>query len=210
MKVLAWVAYVSRLFWPYRRIWEDDDEFRDAVEWAKRYVPRQDASYGVVADYSEQMYRQYLEHIDSIDQKANELSKFAIIGGTLIASVSAVVRPQIAASPWAIWVFVAAIVGFVGAIALSIISTKPGDVSTPVTVRELLGIREDTRLANDGQVEALIAASRHCAMIGLRLICREKSWRYAWAAVLVLVALGSVAVGAVLMAATCIVRPAGA
>jgi hypothetical protein len=73
------------------------------------------------------------------------------------------------------WWFSAAFLCFLGAIVLAVVARRPTLQATPGDVRDVLEFVEDFRIHDRFQIEALLAASFHCAVVGTRPLIRWKA-----------------------------------
>ncbi|MGD9856348.1 MAG: hypothetical protein AB7U20_15490 [Planctomycetaceae bacterium] len=149
---------------------ESDENFQDAVAWAREFTPDADKdAYSTALDHAHRKYALSVDHFDAIDKKTDELMKTAItLTALLVAAVKAL---EFEVTSW----FYGAFACFLGAIILAVIARRLTLPETPGNVREVLGFVEDFRIHDRYQVEALLAASFHCAVVGTQPLIRWKA-----------------------------------
>ena len=149
---------------------ERDSPFDETTTWAREFTPEPDKeSYSTALDHAHRKYALSVDHFDAIDRKTDDLMKTAVtLTALLIAAVKAL-QVDFAGS------FYAAFACFIASIALAVISRRPTLPETPGSVREVLGFVEDFRIQDRYQIEALLAASFHCAVVGTQPLIRWKA-----------------------------------
>ncbi len=174
----AW--YVPHKLWIMAPAIDQDSKFLEAQTWAKQFTPEADkSSYSTALDHAHRKYSLSVDHFDAIDKKTDDLMKTAVtLTALLVAAVKAL---EIELGGW----FYTAFACFIAAIVLCVISRRPTLPQTPGNVREVLGFVEDFRIKDSFQIEALLAASFHCAVVGTQPLIRWKSQQLTRATVLV-------------------------
>jgi hypothetical protein len=162
--------YVPDLTWVSAPPFESDASYLAAVAWAREFSPEAGKdSYSAALQHANQKYSTSLGHFDALDKKADDLMRTAVtVAALLVAAVKAF---DVEMSGW----MVAAFLCFLAAVVVSAIARRPGLQATPGEIREVLGFAEDFRISDRFQVEALVAASLHCAVVGMEPAIRWKS-----------------------------------
>lgn len=168
--------------WFVAPVLQDDADYQDAVRWAREFTPEPNKdSYSVAYEHAKRKYDQSVAHFDALDKKADELMKTAVtIAALLVGAIKAI---DVNVTPWLVGAFPA----FLGTIILSAITRRPTLQATPGSVHEVVGFVEDFRIRDPHQVEALVAASLRCAVVGTRMSIRWKSNQVSRATVLFVV-----------------------
>ena len=99
------------------------------------------------------------------------------IAALLVGAIKAL---DVNVTPWLVCAFLA----FLGTIIVSAITRRPTLQATPGSVHEVLGFVEDFRIHDRHQIEALVAASLRCAIVGTQLAICWKSNQISRATVL--------------------------
>ena len=129
-------------------------------------------------DHAKRKYDQTVTHFDAIDKKADDLMKSAVtIAALLVGAIKAL---GVDVTGWLICSFLA----FLSTIILAAIARRPTLQATPGSVHEILGFVEDFRIRDRHQIEALVAASLRCAIVGTQLSIQWKSDQVSRATVL--------------------------
>ena len=165
--------------WFVAPAFHDDADFQNAVLWAREFTPERDKeSYSVACEHAKRKYDQTVAHFDALDKKADDLMKTAVtIAALLVGAIKAL---EVGITIWLISAFLA----FLGTIILAAIARRPTLQATPGSVHELMGFVEDFRIHDRYQIEALVAASLRCAIVGTSLSIRWKSNQLSRATVL--------------------------
>jgi hypothetical protein len=149
---------------------ESDGPYQEAVVWAREFTPVADKnSYSAALDHAHRKYALSVDHFDAIDKKTDDLMKTAVTLTALL--VGAVKALQIDLTWW----FTASFLCFIAAIILTVIARRPTLAETPGRVRDVLEFVEDFRIQDRYQIEALLAASFHCAVVGTQPLIRWKA-----------------------------------
>lgn len=148
----------------------DDVAYQQAVAWAREFTPEPGKdSYSVAFEHAKRKYDENVAHFDALDKKADELMRTAVtIAALLVGAIKAL---DVTVTPWLIGAFLA----FLGTIIVSAIARRPTPQATPGSVQEVLRFVEDFRIQDRHQIEALVAASLRCAIVGTQLAIRWKS-----------------------------------
>lgn len=164
--------------WIWLRSWvvppspQFDSETIAASNWALDYAPQgQEDVYPLAAEFAKQQYAQSVATYDSLDRKADELIRLTttIIGAILTVRASKFVTfhypfiSNLALVPTAISVFT------------TMNAKTPGRASTPMTPRDLLAVADLAIKPAPHQIEGVIAASHHVAMLGMRTMTTWKA-----------------------------------
>lgn len=149
---------------------EQDAPYRDAVGWAREFTPEADKdSYSVAYEYAKRKFDQSVAHFDALDKKADELMRTAAtIAALLVAAIKAL---DVNVTGW----MIAAFALFLLTIILAAITRRPTLQATPGSVREVLDFVDDFRIHDRHQIEALVAASLRCAIVGTQPAIKWKS-----------------------------------
>lgn len=156
--------------WIFAPSAEADANFQNAVAWAREFTPEADKqSYSTALDHAHRKYALSVDHFDAIDKKTDELMKTAVTLTTLLVAAAKALEIELT------WWFYAAFACFLGAIVLAVITRRPTLPETPGNVREVLSFVDDFRIHDHFQIEALLAASFHCAVVGTQPLIRWKA-----------------------------------
>jgi hypothetical protein len=167
-RVPEWV--IPSRSWLYAPAIETDAAYQDAIAWARDFTPEADRdSYSAALDHAHRKYTLSIDHFDAIDKKTDDLMKTAVTLTALL--VGAVKALEIELTWW----FTAAFLCFISSIVLSVIARRPTLPETPGRVRDVLEFVEDFRIQDRFQIEALLAASFHCAVVGTQPLIRWKA-----------------------------------
>lgn len=164
--------------------WSRDADYARTKAWVKNYKPLPGKPYTQAHDYAVWRYALVRDHWDSLDNKANDITKYAaavvaVIG--VIASLhpcNSVQKPLLGAG-WLVASLALSVIAF----AIAVLARKPSGVSIGGDAKELLDFAEDSRITDEKQLDALVAASLHLATVGLRLSTTQKSRLVNWALV---------------------------
>lgn len=156
-----------------------DAPYREAVNWTREFTPQPDKdSYSVAYEYAKRKYDQSVAHFDALDKKADELMRTAVtIAALLVAAIKAL---DVDVTGWVI----GASLAFLATVILAAITRRPTLQATPGSVREVLDFVDDFRIHDRHQIEALVAASLRCAIVGTQPAIRWKSNQISRATVL--------------------------
>jgi len=130
-----------------------------------------EAVYPVVARFAEHQYDQTVATFDGLDRKADELIRLttAISGAILTVAASRFVSfhfpvlAYLALAPTALSVFTA------------MSARTPGGTATPITPRDLLGDADLEIKPAAYQIESVVAAPLHVALLGMRMMTTWKA-----------------------------------
>lgn len=149
---------------------ELDAPYRDAILWAREFTPQAEKdSYGVAYEHAKRKYDRSVAHFDALDKKADELMRTAVtIAALFVAAIKAL---DVNVTGWTIGAFAM----FLLTIVLAAITRRPTLQATPGSVREVLDFVDDYRIHDRHQIEALVAASLRCAIVGMQPAIRWKS-----------------------------------
>ena len=149
---------------------EADVDYQGAVAWARDFTPDPGKdSYSAALDHAKRKYDQGVSHFDGLDRKADELVRHATTIAALF--VPAIMAFEIQVTGWLTLSFLS----FLLTAALAAIARRPTPQPTPGSVREVLGFVDDFRIRDRFQIEALLAASIHCASVGLAVLILWKA-----------------------------------
>jgi len=151
--------------------------------WASAYEPQGGRHYEDAKDYALWRYELAQSHWDDLDKKADDIAKYAALVVTAVGAVGTVAVSQLCHLQAQSILWLLPSVGMsVIAFALAIIARSPTLLPIPGNAHLLLGFAEDPRIADAGQMMALVAASLHAATVGLRVVVKEKARRVTLAA----------------------------
>ena len=149
---------------------DDDLDYQAADAWAREFTPEPGKeAYGIALEHAKRKYDEAVGHFDMLDKKADELMRTAVtIAALLVAAIRAL---DVEVSIW----LVLALVFFLLTTIVAAITRRPTLQATPGSVHEVLGFVDDFRIRDRHQIEALVAASLRCAIVGTQLAIRWKS-----------------------------------
>lgn len=161
---------IPSLEWLRAPSFEQDAAYRQSVVWAREFTPESGKdSYSVAYEHAKRKYDQSVAHFDALDKKADALMRTAVtIAALLVGAVKAL---DVSVTGWMIGAFLL----FLATIVISAITRRPTLHATPGSVHEVLGFVDDFRIHDRHQIEALVAASLRCAIVGTQLAIRWKS-----------------------------------
>lgn len=162
--------YLPKKSWIIAPPFEQDAQYQEAVAWAREFSPEPGKeAYGAALQHAKEKYGNSVSHFDALDRKADDLMKISVtVAALLVAAVRAL---QVEMTSGLIGAFLC----FLAAVILCAIARRPSLQATPGSTREVLGFVEDFRIRDRFQIEALLAASLHCAAVGIQPQIRWKS-----------------------------------
>jgi hypothetical protein len=167
-QVPAWV--IPSRSWLYAPAIERDAAYQEAIAWARDFTPEAEKEwYSTALDHAHRNYTLTVDHFDAIDRKTDDLMKTAVTLTALLVGAVKALNIELT------WWFSVAFVCFLAAIVLAVMARRPTLQATPGDVREVLGFVEDFRINDRYQIEALLAASFHCAVVGTQPLIRWKA-----------------------------------
>ena len=153
------------------------EKYQEELQWAHQYEPAEKVGYVAALDHAEAYYKLVVDSFDVLDAKANSLVQTA---GAMTLVITA--TAQLAARhpetlkgtlAWAL----PSLAFFVLTVILAVSAQMAGTQTAPTSPRQILEIAANPRIQNEDQVRALVAASLHCAALGLGLATRSKARR---------------------------------
>lgn len=176
---MNWISLGVRS-WIWLRSWawalarHFDSVAIDATDWAQDYTPQgNDEVYSLIADFAQHQYDQEVVTYDGLDRKADELIRLTttISGAILTAAASKFVAFH---HPWFAYIALAPT-------ALSVFTAMrartPGGWATPVSPRDLLAVADLDLKPAPHQIQSVIAASLHVALLRMRTATTWKALR---------------------------------
>ena len=163
-----------------------DSDFLEASRWAQGYAPQGDQDvYEIIAEQAQVQYDLLVAIAEGLDKKADELVKFTTaIAGTataLVASGKLTVQEPI---PAAIALFAAIVSTY-----FAIRARTPIDTPTPINPRDLLKVADLAVHPKPHEIRAVLSASYHVAILGMRTLTTWKAGLMARSTVLFFVGL---------------------
>jgi hypothetical protein len=162
--------YVPSKTWLIAPPFEQDERYRDALQWGRDFSPEPDKdSYSAALEFAKKKCENNVSHFDGLDKKADDLMRISVtVAALLVAAVRAL---EVKMTAW----LIASFLCFLFAVILCAIARRPTIQATPGSVREVLGFVEDFRIRDRFQTEALLAVSLHCAVVGIQPQIRWKA-----------------------------------
>jgi hypothetical protein len=160
--------------WVYPPSPHFDSEFIGANSWAEGYLPQGDpAAYGRVSKFAEAQYAFMIDLSEGLDKKADEQVRFMItIVGAVTAAAAAKLFKVEGIRPIPASVALACICL---AIYAAIRARTPQSNATPMSPRDLLKVTDLASKPTLEQIESVIAASHHVAILGMRSLTTWKA-----------------------------------
>lgn len=164
--------------WIWLRSWvvapspQFDSETITASQWALGYAPHgSEEVYSRIAEFSEHRYTHLVDTYDSLDRKADELVRLTttISGAILTAAATKYVAFH---RPWVAYI---ALAPTVLSVFTAMMARTPGGVATPIAPRDLLAVADLDVKPKPHQIESVIAASLHVAILGMRTVTTWKA-----------------------------------
>jgi hypothetical protein len=178
--------------------WQREDDYLDAIAWAKLYEPPAGRQYALAHDFALWRYGIAREHWNDLDRKADDNARYA---GAIVAGAG-VLGPLVlryAEQPSdRTWLLIPAVVIAFLAMAAAIVARRPMQLAIPGNARQFLGFAEDERIVDDQQVRALLGASLHTATVGMRAAVYVKARQVALSSWLLAISLLCLALPVVL------------
>ncbi len=166
--IRSWIWLRSWVFPPSVRF---DSEFIEATRWAEGYSPQNPGEvYARVSKFAESQYQYMTSLSDGLDKKADDLLRFmtTIMGVVIAAGAGRLITFE---RPWAALLSL-------GPISLALIAAirirTPQSTTTPMNPRELLKIADLKSTPTAEQLESVLAASYHVAILGMKSLT---SWK---------------------------------
>lgn len=172
----------------YEDILRSNPDFDNALSWARAYRPSPGAEYGKIAEYALRRYEDRMKTFGELDAKATEAMKYSSAFVAFVGAIATVFQltPDVDLGRTPVVFIGLSLFCFILSAVFAVYARMPMDVPEPGSTRQFLRIAADTRITDERQVVALIAAARHCAVVGLGIVIREKARRVAWATTMAL------------------------
>ena len=146
--------------------------FLDASQWARDYLPTgQDEVYALISPYAQNQYDYMVAVSDALDKKADDQLRYMwTLSAGLIAAWGA---------KWV--VFERPCFAFIGLILASLalvtafVSKRPVGNTTPMNPRGVLAVADHKSRPSKPQLESVIAASYHVAIVGMKILTKWKA-----------------------------------
>jgi hypothetical protein len=180
--VRSWFWLRSLALAPSRQF---DSVTLDATDWARNYAPQgNDDVYSLIAEFAQHQYDQEVVTYDGLDRKADELIRLTttISGAILTAAASKFVAFH---HPYAAYI---ALVPTAFSVFTAMRARTPGGWATPMTPRDLLAVADLGLNPAPHQIQSVIAASLHVALLGMRTVTTWKALQIRRAATAFLIA----------------------
>ena len=182
---------LTRLGKPLNRFWEQDEHFHIQEIWARTYKPRRGRHFLTALEYAKSYHKIIADKFDALDKKADWLVRYASGIATIVAlltSIAAIYGP--ATHRLAAGLSLPAVIMLIASVGVALRASCPTAEPVPMLPAEVVGITEKPNIDDEGQIQALVAASFHCAAFGLRLAVDEKASRVALASSCLVIGLG--------------------
>ena len=148
-------------------------DYTDARDWADGFSGKLPAGTSDwVFDYAKLRYDLVNTHIDTLDHKADDVVKYAVVGVTVLAALLGGLAKQGSGS--FILIFLLPMLLSLAAVVVAMLVRAPRKLPTAPTARFAM---DWCRQAKDdgGMARERVAASLHVASIGLQTIARQKA-----------------------------------